>query len=33
MKQTKGIELQASFLVTVSHAGVEILPTLSRESC
>jgi predicted DNA-binding transcriptional regulator AlpA len=27
MKQTKGIDLPASFVVTVSHAGTEILPT------
>jgi predicted DNA-binding transcriptional regulator AlpA len=25
MKQTRGIELPASFMVTVSHAGTEIL--------
>ena len=27
MKQAKGIELPASFVVTVSHAGTEILQT------
>jgi len=32
MKQTKGIELPASFVVTVSHAGTEILPTSPAET-
>jgi hypothetical protein len=32
MKQTKGIELPASFVVTVSHAGAEILPTAPPEN-
>jgi predicted DNA-binding transcriptional regulator AlpA len=32
MKQTKGIELPASFVVTVSHAGTEILPVTPPEN-
>ena len=32
MKQTKGIELPASFVVTVSLAGAEILPTPPAEN-
>jgi predicted DNA-binding transcriptional regulator AlpA len=32
MKQTKGIELPASFVVTVSHAGSEILQTAPADS-
>jgi predicted DNA-binding transcriptional regulator AlpA len=32
MKQTKGIELPASFVVTVSHAGSEILQTVPADS-
>jgi hypothetical protein len=32
MKQTKGIELPASFVVTVSHAGTEILQTAPPDS-
>jgi hypothetical protein len=32
MKSTKGIELPASFVVTVSYAGAEILPTPPADS-
>jgi hypothetical protein len=32
MKQTKGIELPASFVVTVSQAGTEILQTAAADS-
>jgi predicted DNA-binding transcriptional regulator AlpA len=32
MKQTRGIELPASFVVTVSHAGTEILQAAPVES-
>jgi predicted DNA-binding transcriptional regulator AlpA len=32
MKQTKGIELPASFVVTVSHTGTEILQTAPADS-
>jgi predicted DNA-binding transcriptional regulator AlpA len=32
MKQTKGIELPASFVVTVSNAGSEILETAPADS-
>jgi len=32
MKQTKGIELPASFVVAISHAGIEILKTAPAES-
>jgi hypothetical protein len=32
MKRTNGIALPASFLVTVSHAGTEILPTARVEN-
>ncbi len=32
MKQTRGIELPASFVVTVSHAGTEILPSTPAEN-
>lgn len=32
MKQIKGLELPASFVVTVSHAGTEILPTARVET-
>jgi predicted DNA-binding transcriptional regulator AlpA len=32
MKPTTGITLPASFLVTVSHAGAEILPTAPVEN-
>jgi len=32
MKQTKGFELPASFIVTVSLAGTEILPTPPAEN-
>jgi predicted DNA-binding transcriptional regulator AlpA len=32
MKQTKDLELPASFVVTVSHAGTEILPTAPAEN-
>jgi hypothetical protein len=31
MKQTKGIELPASFVVTVSHAGTEIPQTAAAD--
>ena len=31
MKPTNGITLPASFVVTVSHAGTEILPTAPAE--
>lgn len=32
MKPTTGITLPASFVVTVSHAGTELLPTASVEN-
>jgi hypothetical protein len=32
MKQTRGIELPASFMVTVSHAGTEILQAAPAEN-
>jgi hypothetical protein len=32
MKQTTGITLPVSFLVTVSHAGTEILPTVPADN-
>ena len=32
MKPTNGITLPASFVVTVSHAGTEILPTVPADN-
>jgi predicted DNA-binding transcriptional regulator AlpA len=32
MKPTTGITLPASFVVTVSHAGAEVLPTASPDN-
>jgi excisionase family DNA binding protein len=32
MKQTQGFQLPASFVVTVSHAGTEIVPAPQAES-
>lgn len=32
MKHTNGVTLPASFVVTVSHAGTEILPTVQAEN-